>query len=286
MYDILKKPPMDSPVLVSALSGWVDAASAGTDAAARLAGDAEVVARFDPDALFDYRSQRPILDIVDGVMTKTVWPEVVVRHRNVDGRDLLVLTGQEPDLAWTAFACGVAEMTEVLGVVRLVTLGSVPAPVPHTIPPPILATASDRSMIEESDVSPPDGLLRVPAAAVSIVDQKVQERGLPTIGFYVRVPHYVTAPYPQAVQALLRRLEVDLRISIDLADLEDEIAAHRRQLDEVISGQPEAEEHVRALEAMNQQQAAVSGEDLASEIEKYLRDAAPPGERGPFEGDD
>jgi hypothetical protein len=274
IYELSEDPQLQAPVLLTALSGWVDAAAAGTTAAAHLARDGREIATFDGDQLFDYRSQRPILDIVDGVMTKSVWPEVVVRHSNVGGRDLLVLTGMEPDLAWRRFAEGVAELAVQLGVTQLLTLGSVPGPVPHTLPPPILTTASDKDLLT-GDERPPAGLLRVPAAAVSIVDQYVAQAGIPTVGFFVQVPHYVSGTFPSGVLALVGRIAAHLELDLSLGTLEEEAKEHRRQLDEIVAGQPEAEEHVRALEAMQEEQKMVSGEELANEIERYLRDASP-----------
>ena len=267
--------------MVSALSGWVDAASSGTGAADHLARGGSIVARFDGDELFDYRSQRPILDIVDGKMERTVWPEVVVRHSIVGGRDLLVLTGQEPDLAWRGFAEGVAAIAAHFGVTQLVTFGSVPAAVPHTLTPPIMTTASDRDLLL-GDESPPGGLLRVPAAAVSMVDMHVASTGIPTVGFFVQVPHYVSNNYASGVLALLTRFASHLSVDIPLDPLRDEARAHRKQLDSAIEDQPEAQEHVRQLEEMNAEQRIISGEELASEIERYLRDNS---SRGQGEGE-
>lgn len=272
MYELFDDPGADSGVMVSALSGWVDAAGAGTAAAGYLAGEARLVARFDGDKLFDYRSQRPILDIVEGTMKRSVWPEVVVRHAEVGGIDLFLLTGQEPDLAWRGFSAAVADVAARLGVTQLVTFGAVPAAVPHTLPPPVMTTASEPGLLRE-DAHPPEGLLRVPAAAVSMVDQHVAEAGIPTVGFFVQVPHYVTSPYPAGVLELLRRLARHLDASIPLEDLEREAADHRRQLDEIVAEQPEASEHVRQLEEMAAQQESISGEALAGEIERFLREA-------------
>lgn len=280
-YTLLERPPLHEPVLISALSGWVDAASAGTSAAAHLAEGGEVIATFDGDVLFDYRSQRPILDIVDGVMQKTVWPEVTVRHSIVGTRDVLVLSGSEPDLSWRRFASGVADLADDLGVTQLITLGSVPAAVPHTLPAPIMTTSSEPDLLK-GDVRPPDGLLRVPAAAVSIVDQEVAARGIQTVGFFVQVPHYVNGSYPSAVLALLRRVSEHLDARVPLGSLPEDEITHRRQLDEVIAAQPEAQEHVTALEVMNAEQKSISGEELASEIERYLKEASP-GDKGPRE---
>lgn len=284
IYTLQEEPELAAPVMVSALSGWVDAAGAGTSAADHLGSGGEVVARFDGDRLFDYRSQRPILDIVDGMMARTVWPEVVVRHAVVGGRDLLVLTGQEPDLAWRAFADGVTDIAQRFGASQLVTFGAVPAAVPHTLTPPIMTTSSDSEFLKDVE-RPPEGLLRVPAAAVSMVDQRVAEAGITTVGFFVQVPHYVSNRYASGVLALLTRFAGHLDIDIPLDPLRDESQAQRSQLDSVIADQPEAQEHVRQLEEMNAEQRMVSGEELASEIERYLREDRARGTSDPSEDD-
>lgn len=279
IYTIEESPTLKAPVMVSALAGWVDAGGVGTGAAARLLGEGSVVARFDPDELFDYRSQRPVLDIVDGVMERAVWPEVVIRHSEVGGRDLLLLTGLEPDLSWKRFSGAVAELAARFEVEQLVTFGSVPAAVPHTLPPPVLTTASDPDLLA-GEMRPPQGLLRVPAAAVSMIDRHVAKSGIPTVGFFVQVPHYVTGMYPPGILALMQRFAKHLDVAVSVEDLEEEAGAHRRQLDEAIEDQPEVREHIQSLEEMQTEQNIVSGEELASEIERYLRDAPPPGEQG------
>ena len=60
-------PKLVDPVIVAAFDGWVDAAAAASSAIERLTLGANVIARFDTDALYDYRSRRPLLDVVDGV---------------------------------------------------------------------------------------------------------------------------------------------------------------------------------------------------------------------------
>ncbi len=94
---------LTDPVMLLALSGWVDAASVGTGAAETIAEGGEVIARFDPDALFDYRSSRPTLHFTDGELSKVVWPRLEVVHRRVEGRDILVVVGNEPDFRWISY---------------------------------------------------------------------------------------------------------------------------------------------------------------------------------------
>jgi len=57
-----------APAMVAAFDGWVDAASAASTTAEHLAQGGDLVAAFDADVLYDYRSRRPVLDIIDGTL--------------------------------------------------------------------------------------------------------------------------------------------------------------------------------------------------------------------------
>ena len=103
-------PSLTDPVVVAAFDGWVDAAAAASSAMERLATDSTVIARFDVDAIYDYRSRRPVLDVVDGRLSDLEWPELLLRHVWLGGRDVLLLAGAEPDLRWRALAADVREL--------------------------------------------------------------------------------------------------------------------------------------------------------------------------------
>src|SRR3990170_1254267 len=161
--------------------------------------------RFDADELFDYRARRPTLEILDGKPASLTWPELTVRRAHGgDGRDVLVLAGPEPDYRWRELADAAVELGRRFGVVEWISLGAIPAAVPHTRPVPILGTSSRPGLLR-GDVQPgPAGMLRVPSAAISVLDLAVASAGIAAIGYYAQVPHYVAGPYPAAAIELLR----------------------------------------------------------------------------------
>jgi proteasome assembly chaperone (PAC2) family protein len=279
IYEIESEESLAAPVLIQALSGWVDVGSAGTLAAARLAGDGDLVATFDTDALFDYRTNRPVLDIYDASMRELTWPDVTVRRSSFGGRDLLVLTGTEPDLRWKEFASAVRDISLRMGVTQLISLGAVPAAIPHTIPTPVLATASDRSLLAH-DIPVLEGAMRVPSAAVSVIDMNLSEAGIPTVGFWAQVPHYVAALYHSGAVALLSRTAEHLGIEIPIEEYEEEARNQRSQLDQIVDARPDAKAYVERLEQMAADQVVPSGEEIASELERFLRETTDP---HPFE---
>ena len=264
--------PLVAPAIVAAFDGWIDAAGASTAAAATVASGGEQVVTFRPDELYDYRSRRPVLDIVDGTPTTLVWPGLGITHRRIGERDVLVLTGAEPDFRWQELGGDVLELCVRLGVVEWVSLGSIPAAVPHTRPVPILATASRPGLLAEDEQQGPEGLLRVPSACLSTVELAVAEGGIPTVGFYAQVPHYLQGPYAAATIAMLEHLGRHLGVEVATRALTEDALAQRERLDAAVAADDDSRAYVERLEQMTgEEQRLPSGDELASEIERFLR---------------
>jgi proteasome assembly chaperone (PAC2) family protein len=263
---------LQSPVLVAALDGWIDAGGASTTAAEHLAEGGAAVATFEGDIMFDYRSRRPTLDIVDGRLSRLDWPELVVRRAQLKGRDVLVLAGAEPDFRWHEFAASVVELVRRLGVVEWISLGAIPAAVPHTRPVPIIGSASAPGLLK-GDVQPgPQGRLRVPSAALSVLEMSVADAGTPSLGYYAQVPHYVSGPYATAALELLRALGRHLGVDVPTGSLEAEARELRSRLDLAAAADDTTRNYVERLEAMVDEERLPTGDELISDIERFLRD--------------
>ena len=273
LYRLSEPPPtLVAPVVVAAFDGWIDAAGAATACANHLAEQGEVVASFDVDSLNDYRARRPVLDVVDGVLARMQWPDIVLRHAKVGGRDLLVLVGPEPDYKWKQLGTDVMELALRLGVVEWISLGAIPAAVPHTRPVPVLATASSDATLRDGEQQGPGGVLRVPAAALSAIEMVVSGAGIPAIGYYAQVPHYIgTASYAPATLALLQHVERRLGVTVPIGGLADEAIEQRQRLDTAIAEDEDSREYLTRLESLASDERMPSGDEIASEIERYLR---------------
>ncbi|MFN2595564.1 MAG: PAC2 family protein [Actinomycetota bacterium] len=264
------------PALVVAFQDWVDAGAAASTAARHIASGGELVARFDGDALFDFRSHRPVLDIVDGNYKELQLPELTIVRNRFDGRDVLVMTGPEPDYRWNEFGRSVLEIAQQAGIVRHISLGAIPSAVPHTAPTPVMTTASSDDLLTDKNVAT-EGLLRVPAAAVSLVEWTLSNNGVGAVGFWAQVPHYLS-PYPPGAIALVRRVEDHLGVVIGVGEMEAEAAALSARLDEMFSSRPEAKEYLEQLEQLAGQPEVPGADEIAAEVERFLR--SQPGEGG------
>jgi hypothetical protein len=275
--------PLRDPVLVAAFDGWVDAGVAATAAADALAEDARVIGTFDADAIFDYRARRPTLSVVDGTLAEIDWPHLELRATSLDERDLVILSGPEPDYRWHELADEVTAATRRLGVTSWVSLGAIPAAVPHTRPVPILGTSSVRGLLPEGIAQGPDGRLRVPAAVVSVLEHAVVRGGVPAIGLFAQIPHYISAGYPNGSIELLRGLGSYLGTELPLGDLPSRALETRTLLDAATSADERTRAYVERLETLADEARLPVGDDLIADIERFLRERGE-GERGGGEG--
>jgi hypothetical protein len=272
LYTLRDPGDLIAPTLVAAFDSWIDAGSASTTAANQLVEDGEIVVSFDADALFDYRARRPTLEIVDGRPTDLAWPELSIRRSRIGDRDVLVFAGPEPDYRWRELAEAAVDLAQRLEIAEWISLGAIPAAVPHTRPVPVLGTASRRGLLRGNVEAGPAGTLRVPAACISVLDSAVSRAGIPAVGYFAQVPHYVTGAYPAAAIELIRAVGRHLGEDINLGSLADEARQLHTRLDGATGADETTRTYVERLEAMVDESRLPSGDDLISEIERFLRD--------------
>lgn len=270
--------PLDHPVLVVALEGWIDAGMAASGAASTLLSelDTETVAVFDADELLDHRARRPVLHLVAGVSEGMSWPSIeVLAAQDLDGRDLLMLAGPEPDHSWRAFGHAVLGLATDLGVEMVVGLGAYPATVPHTRPIRLSVTAGTEELASRWPFL--RGSLDVPAGAQAVVERFAADRGLESLTLWAQIPHYASGgPYPAGSIALLENLETVAGLRLPRGVLVEEAADTDERLDSAIARNEEHTAMLRALEAdaddAPSEGEIPSGDELAAELERFLRD--------------
>jgi proteasome assembly chaperone (PAC2) family protein len=272
LYQLEEPGELVAPSMIVALDGWVDAGSAATTAADTVATGGKVVATFDGDAIFDYRARRPTLEIVDGRPASLEWPELTIRSTRIAERDLLVLTGAEPDYRWHELSSDVVDIARRLGVAEWISLGAIPAAVPHTRPVPILGTASEPGLLRGGVQPGPEGTLRVPSAAISVLDISITSAGIPSVGYFAQIPHYISGPYPSASIELLRVLGRHLGLELDTGGLHEDARLMRVRLDAAAAREETTRTYVERLESMVDEARLPSGDDLITEIERFLRE--------------
>jgi predicted ATP-grasp superfamily ATP-dependent carboligase len=289
-------PELGDPVLIQALTGFVDAGQATRLAREHLlaALDSRVVASFDIDQLLDYRSRRPAMIFVEDHWEAYDDPRLELHLLRDDaGTPFLLLAGPEPDLQWERFVAAVTALVDHLRVRVTVGLNSIPMAVPHTRPAGVTAHASKRELI--AGYEPWLQQVQVPGSAGHLLEYRLGQQDQAAIGFAVHVPHYLAqAEYPSAAETLLTSVSRATGLLLPTDALRSAAEGVRQDLDRQIAQNEEAAGLVRALEEQydaftrgrssgGNLLAAQTGplptaDELGAELERFLAERGRPGD--------
>ena len=263
---------LDRPVLVQALTGFIDAGGARQLARNHLMNTLahELLVTFDVDQLFDYRARRPPMLFLRDRWDSYEDPVLAIHVlRDGAGTPFLLLDGPEPDVQWERFATALRTLVARLGVRLTVGLDAIPMAVPHTRPVGVTAHATRPDLV--NDFTPWINAVQVPASAGHLLEYRLGQAGHDAAGFAVHVPHYVAQiEYPAAAQALL---DATAKVSGLLLPTEElRLAAERVRTDieEQVSASTDVTSVVAALETQYDAFVADRREDLLGEGERRL----------------
>jgi predicted ATP-grasp superfamily ATP-dependent carboligase len=279
-------PDLGRPVLVQALTGFVDAGNATYLAREHLltALDARLVVTFDADQLIDYRSRRPPLIFMEDHWEHYEEPSLGVYLLHDEAAvPFLLLAGPEPDLQWERFIAAVLAIVERLGVRLTVGLNAIPMAVPHTRPVGTTAHATRPELIPGNE--PWLRRVQVPGSAGNLLEYRLGRDGRDAMGFAVHVPHYLAqTAYPPAAQELLESVSRATGLLLPTAELRSAAEIVSADIDTQIAKNDEASALVRGLE--EQYDAYVRGrrgtgllaesgplpsaDELGAELERFL----------------
>ncbi|OLT29236.1 carboxylate--amine ligase [Nocardiopsis sp. CNR-923] len=264
------------PIMVAAFEGWNDAGEAATLAVEHLSRewDARELCALTPDDYYDFQVTRPRMSVVDGLVGKVEWPttRVALATPPGAGRDVVLVSGPEPNMRWRSYTADLLAIARQLGVERAVMLGSLLADAPHTRPIPVTGIASpvelgDAHGLEPTTYSGPTGI-------VGVAHETFGEVGIETVSLWAAIPHYVAQPpCPKATLALLGWVEELLGTTVPLGDLPEEAVSWESNVNELTAEDEDISDYVRGLEEAKDtaELPEASGDAIAREFERYLR---------------
>ena len=196
----------------------------------------------------------------------------------------MLLLGTEPSLRWRAFTQLVTGLATELGVSMVVTLGSLLADVPHTRPAPVTASASETEVLEQLGASAV--ALRGPDRRRRRAPRRLP-RGRHPVGVAVgrgaalRLADPVAARGQGAVRPARRRCS---RSGSTRASSRRRATAYIQQVSEAVAADEETAAYVDELESraeeIDDETELPSGETLAAELTRFLREREQDGGEG------
>ncbi|HEX9351984.1 MAG TPA: PAC2 family protein [Gaiellaceae bacterium] len=276
---ISSRPQLERPILIAAFRGWNDGGQGASLATGYLAKlwEAKRFAEVDPETFFDFQATRPHVTLEEGLTRRIDWPATVFYHGRPPGldRDAVLLLGIEPNLRWRTFTDLLIGFTQELGVELVVTLGALLADVPHTRPCPVTGSATDKQLVERLGLSA--SRYEGPTGIIGVLHDACLRAGLPSASLWAAVPHYVSlTPSPKAALALCERLGDLLGAQIDTGELEEAAENYSEQVSEAVASDPDTAAYIEELEqradTLAEEEALPSGDALAAELTRFLRE--------------
>ena len=270
--------PLRDPVLVVALRGWFDVAGVATGALEWSVQDRDVVVvgSIDPDPFFDFTKERPETYLDEDGDRHIRWPEndFVVARFPEGSRDLVLMSGVEPHLQWTTFADCIVECARKLKCEVVVTVGATADGVPHTRSPHVVGSSTNTALARRLGLSRPQ--YQGPTGVVGVIHERLEREGITAVSLRVGVPHYLAnAQHPKSSAALLRHLEHVLGVPTAHGEMYEEIQRWEELHDAAVEGDDQTLSYLTILEDeydRRTEETVASGESLAAEFEKFLRE--------------
>src|SRR5665213_3005108 len=254
---ITSRPRLHDATLLVALSGWMDGGLVSTGTVRTLMEDRAVVeiARVAADPFYIYNFPgsmeiaavfRPHVKYEDGFITELQTPDNVF-HCDVEN-NLLFFLGQEPNLKWQAFADAIFEMAEVVGVKRILFIGSFGGTVPHSREPRLYGSVSHkrlRDQLREHNVrlSGYEG----PAGFSTLLLAQAPRHGLDMLSLVAEIPGYLQGLNPLSIEAVSRRLSALLNLPVDVNRLRAASNEWEAQVTEAVAHDKKLAATVRKL---------------------------------------
>ena len=277
-------PTLSRPVLLAAFRGWNDAGEAASGAVEMLWDTlgAEEFAAIDPEEFFDFQLTRPTVRTERNGRRRIDWPTNRFGWAPLPGTDrhIVLLDGTEPNLRWRTFSDAIADLALTLDVELVITVGALQVDVPHTRPVPVTGSTGNTQLASRLGLT--RSTYEGPTGMTGVLHQACTGAGMDAVSLWGGVPHYLSGtPYLTATLSLSERILRVLEAEVPLDELAQEAASQADDIRALLAEDDDLAEYVAELEDRFAAgpdedtplpEATMTGDELAEEFQRYLRD--------------
>ncbi len=272
---IQELPDLKNPLLIAGFEGWGNALKISSGMAAYLIRTfkAQRFAVMDPDTYYRYDEMRPVVNIEDGTLQSFTPPEgaFYAARTAPEGRDLVILKADEPNLKWVSFAEEFYRLCEKLEIELIITMGSMYDNVLHTdrVISSIASDAALSSRLRQKGVNPIT--YRGPSAVHSIIHSEGLKRNYACASLWCHCPYYLQGTTHFGILAHLGKLLAALGgFGLSTEDLESSWEKLHAQIDQLIENNAELKAVVDQLREAKVRGAAAEMKGALKSGEKII----------------
>lgn len=264
-----QQPPLRNPDLLAAFLGWPDAAQVATCSASYLISNlpARKFAEMKPDDYYDFSTVRPTVTIQGGIIEPLHLPVNGFHYWINEGgpRDLIILTGIEPQLKWQAYVNAITDVAESYNVHRVYAIGSLYDRIPHTRETRLSGLVNDPGLIgifTQFNLEPISYL--GPSSVHGLLLNACAEKHIPAISVWGHVPFYIRSESnPMVCLETVKKISEMCEIGINTTELTRAAAALHETLNRLLSENEQMRSFLKALE----EQYDIEGSSLNVQVE-------------------
>jgi proteasome assembly chaperone (PAC2) family protein len=220
-------PRLKNPVFIAGFDGWGNALNVSRGMADFLISrlQARYFAAINADLFFRYDATRPVATIEEGILTHYRPPKgnfFVIETGEHHAHDIIVLSADEPNLAWNRLVSEILDLLKNLGAKTIITLGSMFDNVLHTDRTISALVSNDalKSLLVQKGVQPIS--YHGPSTIHSTIHWEGQKRGFECLSLWCHCPYYLQGTTHFGLLSALGNLLAYLgNFSLDTRSLEE-----------------------------------------------------------------
>lgn len=223
------KAGLSNGTMLFAMTGWMDGGMVSTGTVEQLMEPRALtsVATIDADPFVIYNFPgsmeiaalfRPEVMMRGGMTVSLDMPE---NHVKIDSQaNLAFFLGREPNLRWPTFAACVFDLCKVIGISRIIFIGSFGGTVPHTREPRMYASISNESLkplVLEQGLRLSD--YEGPAGFSSLLLEQCPAHSIDMISLVAEIPGYLQGRNPLSIEAVTRCVARMINVPVNVDEL-------------------------------------------------------------------
>jgi proteasome assembly chaperone (PAC2) family protein len=274
------RPSLRKPDLIAAFLGWPDAAQIATGAASYMVSNlpAKKFAEIKSDEYYDFSTVRPTINIEAGLVQPVRLPENGFYYwlNETGARDLIILTGIEPQLKWQSYVDIIADLAASYDVRRVYAIGGLFDRIPHTRETRISGLVNNPALIailERAGLEPIS--YQGPTSIHGLLLNTCAARQIPAVSIWGHVPFYIRAESnPMVCLETVRKTAELCEFEINTGELAKAAASLYSALDRMVAENDQMRDFLKALEEQYDREGSLpnTGVEGAGRIIKDIED--------------